>query len=52
MRNSLIFLLLSLLFGFFGVQAKMVTDITGRQVEVPDNPQRIVLGAEAEAKRR
>lgn len=44
MRNSLIFLLLSLLLGAFGVQAKMVTDIIGRQVKVPDNPQRIVLG--------
>ncbi|WP_061796195.1 ABC transporter substrate-binding protein [Serratia ficaria] len=44
MRNPLIFLLLSLLFGLFPAWAKTVTDITGRQVAVPDNPQRIVVG--------
>ncbi|QUY49304.1 ABC transporter substrate-binding protein [Serratia plymuthica] len=44
MRNPFVLLLLSLLFGVFSAQAKMVTDITGRQVKVPDNPQRIVLG--------
>ncbi|RJF54708.1 hypothetical protein D4100_16655 [Serratia inhibens] len=44
MRNPFVLLLLSLLLGVFSAQAKMVTDITGRQVDVPDNPQRIVLG--------
>jgi iron complex transport system substrate-binding protein len=44
MRNSLILLLLSLTLGAFSTQAKTVTDITGRQVAVPDNPQRIVVG--------
>ncbi|OJH82185.1 periplasmic binding protein [Serratia marcescens] len=44
MRNFLILLLLSLWFGVFSAQAKTVTDITGRQVVVPDNPQRIVVG--------
>ncbi|RLM03161.1 hypothetical protein BIY27_24040 [Gibbsiella quercinecans] len=44
MRNPLILCLFSLLFAVINVQAKTVTDILGRQVNVPDNPQRIVLG--------
>ena len=36
-----------LCFGVFSAQAKTVTDITGRQVVVPDNPQRIVVGKAA-----
>ncbi|MBP2844900.1 ABC transporter substrate-binding protein [Dickeya oryzae] len=40
----ILFLLFTLLSLSPLVQAKTVTDITGRQVIIPDNPQRIVLG--------
>ncbi|MGM3183843.1 ABC transporter substrate-binding protein [Dickeya oryzae] len=40
----ILFLLFTLLSLSSLVQAKTVTDITGRQVIIPDNPQRIVLG--------
>lgn len=45
MRKSFLLLLASLLFSILScAQAKTVTDILGRRVDVPDNPQRIVLG--------
>lgn len=44
MRKSPRFFLLFLLIIVFSVQAKTVTDILGRTVTVPDNPQRIVVG--------
>jgi len=37
-------LLFSLMAIASGVNARMLTDITGRQVTIPDHPQRIVLG--------
>ncbi len=40
---TMLFMLLLTLTGF-GVQARTVTDIDGNHVDIPDNPQRIVLG--------
>ena len=40
----LLFTLLSLLLTVTKVQAREITDIYGRQVEVPDNPQRVFFG--------
>ncbi|EFE98218.1 periplasmic binding protein [Serratia odorifera DSM 4582] len=44
MRKFPALLVLSLFFVVFSLQAKTVTDMLGRTVTVPDNPQRIVLG--------
>ncbi len=37
-------LLLIFLLCTWAVSAKTITDITGQRIEIPDNPQRIVLG--------
>ncbi len=44
MRYFQALLVFCLLSGALNGQAKSVTDILGRQVEVPDNPQRIIVG--------